>query len=832
MQTIFTPDLLKNAVENLRDPQRLDSHPWAESAFARDYARRHPESQSLTAGARLAAALNELFAAWQPARPPRRGKRLDTRWGEFGLLAAQYFAPFAFGSPAPRSLREAWQRIDAAILLFVFGATPPEEDRRAAYQLISGESFAANSTISDWHRKGLENFLNFVAARENHLTAQSPRPEKRRAGKWRVWGLALLLIFLLALTIFGYQKSRRVLGLARQLQADLQTLQQFGLTPQALENLPQILPALDALDQHLTALDGEVRPFLPLTPALAWLPGYGGDISSAEALLDLALALNRAARHSSLAIAPLAETLAAGQPQSVAALAAHLKNSQPQFAAALRALDEAQTARDKIDSARLSPRLRSLLEAKIDPLLPRLRLGLQAAQSIPTLLGAGADGPKSYLIVSQNEDELRPTGGYITNVGVLLVSQGKIISAKFEGSELLDDLSKPHPSPPWQLNRYMAAEILLLRDANWFVDFPTTAAWIEYFYAYTRSRSVDGVIAIDQQAVVGLLRAVGPLRVSGVDEPISAENAIEYMRKSKIRPPDWPADQPWYRKDFIESLAEPLLTKLAAGQGFRWADLFSALMTLLDEKHILLQMDDPALSEMLAAQNWNGQVLPAPGDFLMAVDANIGFSKGNAVVQQSMAAQVDLRDLAAPLSHLEIQYINPGQSAQDCQTLRKIVIDEFGYATTRCYGDYLRLYLPDGAALLSATPRAVPAQWTIRGVAVPAQVDTLTDDLAGFGVFGTYFVLPVGETFRLTFDFALPAAVLTSDGAGNYHYSLKVQKQPGTRAIPLSLALILPEGAALTAAPDSFSLTGNTLRGAFSLEKDISLSVDFFLPNP
>lgn len=832
MQPIFRVELLKSALENLRDSQNLDNHPWVASALVRDYANRHPAARALTAGAVLAAALNELFAEWQPARPPRRGKRLDTRWGEFGLLAAQYFVPFVFGAPAPRSLRAAWEQIDAAILRHVFGASLPDASRRAAYQLIGDEPPAANSTISDWHRKGLEHFLEFLLNRENHLKGaeQPARGKNPRAANALRWALALALMVFLALGAWGWQKTRRVLMLARQLQADLQTLQALGLTPQALENLPKISPALTALDQDLTALDGELRPLLPLTPALAWIPGYGGDLSNAEPLLDLALALNRAARHGGLAISPLTQALASGQPQSAAALVAQLKNSQPQFAAAARAVDEAQTFRAKINAAALSPRLRGLLEEKIDPLLPRLRQGLLAAQALPGLLGAGADGPKTYLLVSQNEDELRPTGGYITDVGSLVVSQGKIISSTFESSELLDDLTKPHPTPPWQLDRYMAAEILLLRDANWFVDFPTTAAWLEYFYAYTRAHSVDGVIAIDQQAVVGLLRAIGPVRVAGVDEPISADNVIEYMRKSKIRPPDLPAGTPWHRKDFIESLADPMLAKLTAGQGFGWSGLLNALINLLDEKHILLQMDDPALAEMLAARNWNGQVTPPSGDFLMVVDANIGFSKGNAVIQQKIALQVDLRAPAAPRSQLKIRYDNPAKISRPCQALARIVIDELGYATTRCYGDYLRVYLPQGSTLISATPHAVPAAWTTRGLAIPAQVDTLTDDQPGFGVFGTYFVVPVAESLNVGFDFALPAAVLTSDGTGNYHYSLKVQKQPGTQAIPLALTLILPEGAALTAAPEWLSQTGNSLRGERPLQKDILLTIDFFLP--
>jgi hypothetical protein len=56
-----------------------------------------------------------------PATAPRRGKRLDTHWGEFGMLAAEYFSPLLFGEPAPASLGEAWGHIDQSILHFIFG---------------------------------------------------------------------------------------------------------------------------------------------------------------------------------------------------------------------------------------------------------------------------------------------------------------------------------------------------------------------------------------------------------------------------------------------------------------------------------------------------------------------------------------------------------------------------------------------------------------------------------------------------------------------------------------------------------------------------------------
>ena len=107
-----TIDNLKVILENLRNPQALDSHPWGANKLAED-----ETSTKGYSGQGLASGITRLFQEMKPSMPPRKGKRLDTRWGEFGLLAAYYFAPAVFGAKRPSSLREAWRSIDKALSL-------------------------------------------------------------------------------------------------------------------------------------------------------------------------------------------------------------------------------------------------------------------------------------------------------------------------------------------------------------------------------------------------------------------------------------------------------------------------------------------------------------------------------------------------------------------------------------------------------------------------------------------------------------------------------------------------------------------------------------------
>ena len=72
---------------------------------------------------------------------------------------------------------------------------------------------------------------------------------------------------------------------------------------------------------------------------------------------------------------------------------------------------------------------------------------------LPAIMGI--DGPRHYLIVAQNEDEIRPTGGFITGGGVLTVDNGRIVNINFIDANYIDawsedrhSLTKPYSAPP------------------------------------------------------------------------------------------------------------------------------------------------------------------------------------------------------------------------------------------------------------------------------------------------------------------------------------------------------------------------------------------------
>lgn len=81
------------------------------------------------------------------------------------------------------------------------------------------------------------------------------------------------------------------------------------------------------------------------------------------------------------------------------------------------------------------------------------------------------------------------------------------------------------------------------------------------------------------------------------------------------------------------------------------------------------------------------------------------------------------------------------------------------------------------------------------------------------------------------FQFALPPATLAwEEVSGQITYRLRVQKQPGTKAIPISIKVMLPDGAALLSMPTESVSLGTHLWMDTHLQTDVELEVVFTPP--
>lgn len=630
---------------------------------------------------------------------------------------------------------------------------------------------------------------------------------RRRIG-WLILALgAVLLLF------WGARVTRAGLSLRRHL-AQVETVLQ---APEAAG--PEAACALvGALRQDLGTVRREAGGLVSLTPLLGWLPGVGGDLRALPHLLVMADGLTEAGAVACDLLGPAL----AGDALSLDGAILLLTEGQSDLKRAQAAVAQAEEAWRQVDVSRLSPRMARRV-ARVGRMLPLLRAGLEAASALPDLLGF--NGPRLYLVIAQNEDELRPTGGYITGVGEVRMENGRIAAMTFRDSYAVDDFSQPYPDPPEPLRRYMGIDLWVFRDSNWSPDFPTAARQAIALYRPGYPVAVDGVIALDQHTLQELVGAVGPLRVEGMAEPITGGTVISYVRRA-WEPEDGALTGEWWRrrKSFMGPLAEALWARIQAGDVDR-LQLAKTVARLLDEKHLLLYVPHPTTAPLLAAQGWDGALRSGSGDFLMVVDANVGYNKASARVQETVTYEVDLRR-NPPRATLTLVYTHTVPTGPPCipESRYDPVYEQM---MARCYWDYLRVYVPGGSRLLDATRIPVPGEALWWGEGESGEVTVRPADEGPFISLEALLLLPPGAAQTRSFTWELPEDVLDWQGDEGV-YTLRVQKQPGTAGHSLTVRVRLDDGDTLLSAdPPPSASEGTSVVFQTRLDRDREFTLRF-----
>lgn len=655
------------------------------------------------------------------------------------------------------------------------------------------------------------------------------RRVKRMAALRRPRTIALIISVLVTLMLLVM--IVRVGLAARDLQTRVNALQQLAQSEGSL-NLAQARGDLSGIKNDLAAIRGAVGWLFPLAPLFVGLPQIGPDIVASPAAFNMAESLVAAADLAFDAWSPALEMVNARSGDSAPVterLIEPLLSHRTQLAQAQVYVQQAAAQRSQIDLAKVSPRFASVLK-QVDRAQPLMSLAVDGGLALPQLLGA--NGVRSYLIVAQNADELRATGGFVSAAGRLTLDHGKIVELEFMDSYQVDNLDKEFPQPPMALQTYMLAGYWLFRDANWSPDFPTSARQLASLYTLGQEKSVDGVIALDQAFVRDLLKATGPLELkSNPATTVSAENLTSFMRAAWTPAVGSPTDEAWLaRKNFIGALAKALQMRLLNGNVNAGA-LGRALYNSICERHLLIYVSEPTLAQSLSRLGWDGAVQASHGDYLQVVDSNVGFNKANALITQSMRYEVAVAPDFAAHATLSIRYRHNGPpSDQPCVQRVPDYGPSISYEAlmNQCYWNYLRLYAPKDSVLEEASRYPIAAAHLLSGKGSNGDPQILPSE-AGKDVFATFFVVEQGREREVRFRYDLPGSVLRPLVQGAWQYSLYWQKQAGLGAILTEVSLLLPKGVTLvraeatTGASPAVEATADGLRLSYQFD----LTTDF-----
>lgn len=386
-------------------------------------------------------------------------------------------------------------------------------------------------------------------------------------------------------------------------------------------------------------------------------------------------------------------------------------------------------------------------------------------EQIPS--AAGADGRRrKYFVLFQNDNELRPTGGFLTAYSVIFVENGKVTPEKSDDIYELDKkFNKRIPIPPI-LGKYLTTERYFnLRDMNIDPDFRQSMELFltNYKLVPGEPKDIDGIIAVDTQVLTDLVRVLGPIEVPGYGT-FSAENdprcdcpQIIYALSEIITRPT-----PYIRQDrkgILGPMMGALLQKAYSAPRTQWPQLFEAAWKNVQGRHAQFYFFDPTHQAAAEKVNAAGRLVrdPQAEDFLAIIDANLGGAKSNLFVTSSVKQQITSPENGRLAKTVEITYRN-SRRGDNCNLEAGLLCLN---ARLRSWN---RVYLPKGAILTQS-------QGYREG-------SVKTFDEGEFTVVeGEYFLDPLSQA-KLRLEYTIPYT-------NQNQYQVKLWKQGGISPVPV-----------------------------------------------
>jgi len=227
-----------------------------------------------------------------------------------------------------------------------------------------------------------------------------------------------------------------------------------------------------------------------------------------------------------------------------------------------------------------------------------------------------------YLIIFQNNAEIRPTGGFIGSFAVATFSEYRLKDFNFDTNIYKLDKSYsfdhniPSPGPLQTITDKWA-----LRDSNWAISFPESAQQIEWFYKQETGQDVDGVIAINGSVLRDVLKITGPIGLSNYNTIINYDNFFNelttqiedtYFNSQENQQENEPKT---ILKDLMPEVFQRIKTHKLQVLKLAYKEIL--------QKQILFYSRNSNIENDILARNWGGEIQKTSSDYLSVNQASI-----------------------------------------------------------------------------------------------------------------------------------------------------------------------------------------------------------------
>ena len=416
---------------------------------------------------------------------------------------------------------------------------------------------------------------------------------------------------------------------------------------------------------RVAALDGlrlwdEIEPpltrLLPLLGALAGTPGDGGTpppgsldthttLADARSILEV-LGRSPAIRDDALRAvaadaAPVLDSLADLEVVARAGLPRD-RDSARRLERSLAELDRRlATLADSVSGiARSAPLagLASSLSGQVD----RARDGIEVMSELLAF-----DTRRTHIVLGQDDEEVRPTGGFIGTVWELTFDRGVLIDHRVFSSYEVDEHVPVERwmRAPESFRASFGSEVMPFRDANWWPDFRVSAAHLRDIYNNSQGVRPHAVIGVTQEALAELVGALGGVQVDeGATSSTLRDGDVRRFVRDGVTDGSARGDED-PRRQAARLLGEAIIARLVSGAGVDPLLATAALVKAANGATLTIDTGSSRASEALAALGWNGAFDGLQVGQFRWYEANVYSPKFTDEIQRAFAStEVNLAD--------------------------------------------------------------------------------------------------------------------------------------------------------------------------------------------
>lgn len=299
------------------------------------------------------------------------------------------------------------------------------------------------------------------------------------------------------------------------------------------------------------------------------------------------------------------------------------------------------------------------------------------------------DEEKTYLVVMQNNAELRPSGGVWGSYGILKIKKGKITSFKTDDTYSIDQNFIGRFSPPEEVKDIIQDQWRFW-NSNWSADFAVSAReGLSFFEKAHPETKFDGVIGPNVDLVLELLKISGPVSLEGQAVELNSGNFVQKMIYDQISATAFEMERassgvvkPSEKNFLLSDIGLKIINQIILHKQF--TQLFVATYDGLENNDLQLYFCDAKVQNEVEKLDWGGRV-DTSRNFLQVVDANLG-SKLDFLIDKKV--QIEKSGSEYKITLIYKNNFKPDEGANQ---------------PAASYRSFVRLFVPTGSKLVSQT---------------------------------------------------------------------------------------------------------------------------------